>query len=176
MGGEIFFHFFDFWDVFFSFFSFSFWVKGRGIFFIVFPMFFGSSDLIWPAPLLAQNQTIFCPNLCVENFGQWGCSSGQFVAHVLFFGPWTTLRWTPFAQDLCGIPRCGVGVSLSCCGVCVQNFRGASKIWALPRLHPPPDRPPPDRPKFRFLFPSPATIFILSSSLGGRVVEFGGGF
>ena len=30
-----------------------------------------------------------------------------------------------------------------------------------------PDRPPPDRPKFRFFFPSPASIFILSSSLGG---------
>ena len=31
---------------------------------------------------------------------------------------------------------------------------------------------PPDRPKFRFFFPSPATIFIHSSLSGGLLVEF----
>ena len=44
-------------------------------------MFFVFSDHIWPAPLLAHTtlETVFPPNLCVENLGQWGCSSGQFV-------------------------------------------------------------------------------------------------
>ena len=42
-----------------------------------------------------------------------------------------------------------------------------------PPDNPPPDNPPPDRPKISlFSFPPPATIFILSSSLGGRFVEF----
>ena len=139
-------------------------------------MFFGFSDHIWPAPLLAHTtfETVFCPNLCVENLGQWGCSSGQFVSHVLFFGPWTTLRWTPLTQDLCGIPRCGVGVSLLCrVVVCV---------------HPTPLRwtPAPAPPRrtslrrtaqnFAHFFPSPATIFVLSSlswgSLRGISVVF----
>ena len=118
------------------FFDFLFWVKEKRTFFdLFFSCFFW---FFWPHLARTTFETIFC--LCVENLGQWGCSSGQFVAHVLFFGRWTTLRWTSLAQDLCGIPRCGVGVSLlccvvSCCGVSVRCvlkiFVGASKIWAL---------------------------------------------
>ena len=37
---------------------------------------------------------------------------------------------------------------------------------------PPPDHLPPDPPKISLFFSSPATIFILSSSLGGPFVEF----
>ena len=90
--------------------------------------------------MLKPLRSIFDPK---KNLGQWGCSSGQFVAHVLFFGPWTSLRGTPLAQDhpvwdpplYCGVVWC-VGA------VCVQN-------WALSLTPPPPDPPSPDRPKFR---------------------------
>ena len=50
-------------------------------------MFFVFADNIWPAPLLKP----FVPKpmrIILENLGQWGCSSGQFVAYVLFLGPW----------------------------------------------------------------------------------------
>ena len=71
-------------------FYFLFWVKGRGIFsFDLFFQFFGFSDHFCgsfftsnhfvPKPL----RTILDP----KNLGQWGCSSGQFVAHVLILGP-----------------------------------------------------------------------------------------
>ena len=174
------------------------------MFFLVFLTTFGPHHF-WPAPLLARttfgpdrllahrtffDQTVLCPNLCEpsltpKNLGQWGCSSGQFVAHVLFFGPWTSLRGTSLAQDhpvriCCCVVWCVVVVVL-CCGVSVECvfkiFVGASKIWALlpdsPSAgHPSAGPPSAGPPKISLFFPSPATIFILSSSLGGRFVEF----
>ena len=166
-------------------------------------MFFCFSDHFWHRQLLPQtaffDQTVLCRNLCEpsltpKNIGQWGCCSEQFVAHVLFFWPWTSLRGTSLAQDhpvrdpplccvVCRLLRC---VAVLCCvvvcvvvwsvgAVCVQDFCGCVQdLGAPPRLPPPPDpllvsrtSPPPDRPTFRFFFPSPATIFILSSSLWG---------
>ena len=60
-----------------------------------------------PKPL----RTILDPTKTLANGAAlWG----QFVAYALFFGPWTTLRWTSLAQDLCGIPRCVVSVVLWC--------------------------------------------------------------
>ena len=154
-----------------------------GWFFGFFPRFFCFSDHFWPAQLLAHTtfgpdrllaqatffyQTVLCPNFCEpsltpKNLGQWSCSSGQFVAHV--HGP--PCAGPPLPKTtLCGIPRCVV--------LCVQNFHGCVQDLCVPSDCPSPSAgpPPPDRPNFRSFFPSPATIFILSSSPGGRFVEF----
>ena len=50
--------------------------EGEEYLFDLFSMFFGFSDHIWPAPLLAHTtvETVFWPNLCFENLGQWSCS------------------------------------------------------------------------------------------------------
>ena len=68
-----------------------------------------------------------------------------FVAHVLFFGPWTSLRGTPHAQDHPVRDPALCCVSLLCCGVvwcvgavCVQNFLGCVQNLGVP------DSPPPD--------------------------------
>ena len=72
--------------------------------------------------------------IILENFGQWD----NLLLMSCFFGPRTTLRGTPLAQDLCGIPRCGVCVSLLCCGVvcrcgvCSKIFVGACKNLGAP--------------------------------------------
>ena len=116
-------------------------------------MFSGFSDHFWPAPHLAQtaswphfDQTVSCLNLCEpsltpKNLGQWGCFSGQIVAHVLFFGPWTGPH--------CGVwCVCAVVVVLVvlCCGVVcrcgVQIFVGASRFGRSPSAGPPSARPP----------------------------------
>ena len=128
-------------------------------------MFFFFSDHLWPAQLLAHTtfgpdrllaqttffyQTFFCPNLCEPSLTPKNLSSGHFVAHVLFFGLWTSLRGTLVAQDhpVRDPPLCCV---VLCC--VFKIFMGASKIWALPPTLPPPDPPTPDRPKFRSFFP-----------------------
>ena len=97
---------------------------------------------------------VLCPNLCEpsltqKNLGQWCCSSGQFVAHVLFFGAMDLrARDPPPKTTLCGISRCVVWcvVVVVCCVVvlcvgavcrckifvCVQDFCVRSP---RPRLH-----------------------------------------
>ena len=197
-----FFVFFMVWEgeerCFFSIFFFSilFFVLcegGEGFFliFFVFSMFFWFSwpllarTTFGPDRLLAQttffDQTVLCPNLCEpsltpKNLGQWGCSSGQFVAHV-FFGPWTSLRGTPALPKttLCG-SRCCCGVVCRC-GVCSRFFVGASKIWALrrtPAPHFPSAGPPlPGPPKISPFFPLSRPHFrSFSLSLGVCSVEF----
>ena len=156
---EFFLHFWLILGVFSFSISFHFiFVLGEGdVFFFhlfsqVFLVFF---DHFWPAPLLAQTASWplclikpFCAqtfaNLTPENLGQWGCPSGQFAAHVLFSGPWTSLRGTPLAQDH---PVCCV---VLCCGVSVRCvfkfFVVRPRFGRFPSAGP----PPPDRPKFRF--------------------------
>ena len=138
--------FFDFvvdFSCFFFFFDFLVWEGRREMFFSIFVilviflflcffpfyfliwvliclfMFFGFSDHIWPAPLLAHTtfETVFCPNLCVENLGQWGCSSGQFVSHVLFLGHGPPAMDPPYPRPVRDPPLwcgCVVVVSLWC--------------------------------------------------------------
>ena len=135
-----------------------------------------------PDRLLAQttffDRTVLCPNLCEpsltpKNLGQ---------CHVLFLGPWSSLRGNPLAQDhpvrdpplCCVVCRCccvvlWFGVSVRCV---FKIFVGASKIWALPPTPPPPDPLRQTAQNSALFLPSPATIFILSSSLGAPFVEF----
>ena len=139
------------------------------------------------------SQTASCPNffepsLTPRNLGQWSCSSGQF--HVLFIGPWTSLRETPLAQDhfvrdpplCCVVCRCCVGVSVRCV---FKIFVGASQIWAVPRLPSagpplptptPPPNPPPDRPKFLFFFTSRHNFHSFCFSWGVVLLNFGESF
>ena len=142
----------------------------------------------WPRSPLGPlaDQTRFVPNpmrIILENLGQWGCS---FVVHVLFFGPWTTLRGTSLAQNhpVRDDPSwCGCVVVVLCCvvvcrcGVCSKFSWVRPKFGPgpLPRLHSLRGTPlrrtgPPKISLFFFLHP--ATVFILSSSLGGRFAEF----
>ena len=148
------------------------------------------------------DQTGLCPNLCEpslsQNRGQWGCSSGQFVAHAICCSCLVFWATDLPAKDphpvrdptlccvvchcvvlCCVVVWCGVVWCVVWCvgAVCVQDFRGCVQDLGAPPDFPsagppPPTPPPPDRPKFRSFFPSAATIFILSSSLGGRFVEF----
>ena len=84
------------------------------------------------------DQSVLCQNLCQpsltpKNLGQWGCSSGQFVAHVCFLGHGPPCEGPPLPKTtLCGL--CCVSLLLWC-GVSVRCvfkiFVGASKIWAL---------------------------------------------
>ena len=101
------------------------------------------------------DQTVLCPHLCEpsltpKNLGQW---ERQFVAHVLFFGPWTSLRRTSLAQTH---PVRGVCSKFS---------------WVRPKFGRSPDSPPPDRPKIRsflFLLPPLFSFFLpLSRNYGG---------
>ena len=75
----------------FCFFFFWFWVKERGIFLslMCFPMFFLVFwPHFWPTPHL---KPFFAQICALKNLGQWGCSSGQFVACVLNLGALPTL-------------------------------------------------------------------------------------
>ena len=173
---------------------------GVVLFLICFSMFFCffrpllARTPFGPDRLLAPSfdQTVVCPNLCQPSltrpmellFGTLCCSCLVFLGHGLPCEGPPLPKTTPVC---CVVVWC-VGA------VCVQNFRGCVQdLGALPDLSPPPHplsrvplrrtpspdsspsrrtSPPPVRPKFRSFFPSPATIFILSSSLGGRFVEF----
>ena len=153
----------------------------------------GFSNNFWPAPLLAQDrllapffdQAVLCPNLCEpsltpKNLGQWGCSSGQFVVHVLFFGPCMDLPANhpppcprPPVRDppLCCVCRCCC-VVVWCVGVC-SRFS-----WVCPRFgpSPPPDSPSPGPRKISlFFFPLPPLFSFLSwgsfRGIFGGVIE-----
>ena len=115
-----------------------------------------------------------------------GCSSGQFVAHVLFYVPWTSLRWT----SLCPRPPCAgsrcvvwcVFVVLCCVSLlcCVQNFRGCVQDMGAPpdslsADSPLPSLQSPTAQNFAFLFSSPLH-FALFLSLGVFSWNVGGVF
>ena len=163
----------------FFFFTFLFWVKGRGIFFF-FDLFFhvfGFSDHFWPRPPLAP---FFVKPFCAQThpltpkkLGQWGAA----LRDNLLLMSCSVGHGPPCEGPPCPRPPCAgssvvlCGVSLLCCvvlclcvgAVCVQIFRRCVQNLGVP--------PTPLRRKpqiFAFFFPSPATIFILSSSLGGR--------
>ena len=105
----------------------------------IWPTTFGPHHF-WPTPLLAQtaswplsDQTVLCKTL----------NGAALRDNLLLMSFWVMDHLgTSLAQDLCGIPRCGCVVVLSCCVVlccgvsvrCVFNFLCPSKIWALPRL------------------------------------------
>ena len=125
----------------------------------------------------------FLKHLTPKNFGQWGCSSEQFVAHVLFLGPWTSLRGTQLPKTtLCGIPRCVVWCVVDvlycvvlCCGV-VCRCGVCSKFSSVrPKFGRSPDSPPPDRPKFLSFFPLPPhfhslfLLWVVSLNVGGVI-------
>ena len=134
----------------------------------------------WPRPTLGSPFLIkpFCTqNLCEPSLTPkkkpW--PMGQFVAHVLIFGPWTSVRKTP---SLPKIPRCVVFCVVLCCVVlwcgvvCPPSPDSPSAGPPLPTPPQPLCRdPPPDIPKFRSFFPLPQFSYILPS-LGGLLVEF----
>ena len=129
------------------------------MFFFVFLITFGPHHF-WPRPPLGplSHQTVLCPKpmrIILENLG--GAALRTICCSCFDFWAMGTL----LAQDLCGISRCGVGVSLLCV---FKIFVGASRNWRSP------DSPPPDRPKFRF-FPSPQFSFFLSCVFS---LNFGG--
>ena len=117
---------------------FLFWVKERGCFFfdLFFHVFFCFSDHIWPAPLLAHTtfETVFCPNLCVENFGQWGCSSAHFVVHVLLFlGHGPPCGGPPLPKTCAGSPVV-VWVCRCCVVLCCVVLCRCGVMWHAENL------------------------------------------
>ena len=82
--------------------------------------------------------------IILENLGQWGCSSGQFVAHVLFFGP--PCEGPPCPRLVRDPPLwCGCVVKVWCCVVVWCVGAVCSKFsWVRPKFGRSPDSPPPD--------------------------------
>ena len=128
----------------------------------------GTMTAFWPRPLFFIKpfwaQTF--ANHPWPQLGQWGCSLGQFVAHVLFFGPSPD---PPCPRPPCPTPPvrdpvvlCGVSLLLCCVVLCCVVLCG--EVWgvgavcvlifvgALSRTPRSPDTLPPDRPKFRAIF------------------------
>ena len=95
------------------------------------------------------------------------------------------LIFSTLVADFFEFLQCLLILKYLICGLCVFAF--PPQDTPLAPAHPPPQDPSPRHPasetpppetlrwtaqNFALFFPSPATIFILSSSLGGRLVEF----